>query len=81
MEVCEANSRVTAELSLPAEVPVPSAPLRPAHHNVPPPGRRMTGYSSGFPPRLLRGCSPARPPACRLPPCGYVGPIHRGQAG
>eukprot|EP00961_Rhodomonas_salina_P069481 933082-Rhodomonas_salina.1 len=50
MEVREANSKVTAERSLPAEVPVQSAPLWPAHHNVPPPERLMSGYSSGFPP-------------------------------
>eukprot|EP00961_Rhodomonas_salina_P020714 278553-Rhodomonas_salina.1 len=50
MEVCEAGPKVTAEQSLPAEVPVPSAPLLPAPHNVPPPESLMSGYSLGFPP-------------------------------
>eukprot|EP00961_Rhodomonas_salina_P188829 2548101-Rhodomonas_salina.1 len=81
MEVCEAGPKVTAELSLPAEVPVPSAPLWPAPHNVPPPRKSHVRLCSWVPPRLLLGCSPARPPARRLPPRAYVGPIHRGQAG
>eukprot|EP00961_Rhodomonas_salina_P058024 779597-Rhodomonas_salina.1 len=53
MEVCEANVKVTAERSLPAEVPVPSAQLWQTHHNIPPPERRMLGYSSCFPPNFF----------------------------
>eukprot|EP00961_Rhodomonas_salina_P021625 290520-Rhodomonas_salina.1 len=50
MEAQKVVPEVTAEQSLPAKVPVQSAPLQPVPNDAPPQESHMLCYSSGFPP-------------------------------